>query len=789
MKIGILDIESSGLLADMIDFTSFPYKLKPSANLWCTVVRDYHTDEVFTAVKEENTPAWMEHTLSRFDIIVAHNGIKFDFVALNLFGVFDYKVGYLGKDDTLFGKPIRFMDTLILSRITNPDRFGGHGLEAWGRRVDNYKTGFRELCIEKGYIDKNAPKGVEFLNYCPEMLDYCIQDTSTTASVYTALCRELTGYGEGWKLAIKQEHKLADIAIRRESLGFFFDKPAALAALEDLTEKLQTLTDKVNPLLPQRPLTQTELNFWTPPKSQFVKDGSLSKNMINFVERVGGQMIDGNEHMFFEGEILKMPLEEPLRTSLPATIDNLDAVKMHLISLGWNPSEWKERDLTKDSKKQIIPLDKRVKALERWYNDTIGGKYKEQRLEYLKADEATVFASIRKRLSDNRPVRVPTSPSIRVGVEKELCPNLIALGEKVAFARDFADYLTFKHRKSTIAGGDIEDMDMDSDVPNTGFLSMYREEDSRVPTPAIEIGASTNRYRHIGVANIPRPTSVYGKEMRSLFGCGEGFVQLGYDFASLEARIEGHYAFDGTDGESYAESLIAEKPNDVHTINSQKLGIPRSDVKAFKYALTYGAQVPKVMKMLAMSRPQAEELFNNFWEAAPSLKELKDTIEAAWLANKKLFVRGIDGRKINTRSQHSILNALFQSAGVICAKYTTVFVMEQMEEKGYCVDPFIGKPDVCSMIEYHDEAQMAVNPKLVKFELFDTEEEAEKFVSEWNGDEQLSAISHGKKWYVCLPNDISIAIDKAIKKVCEMFELRVPLGFEWIVNKNWYGCH
>ena len=40
----------------------------------------------------------------------------------------------------------------------------------------------------------------------------------------------------------------------------------------------------------------------------------------------------------------------------------------------------------------------------------------------------------------------------------------------------------------SIAGGDIDDMDFDEEAPNTGFLSMYREIDGRVATPAIEIG-------------------------------------------------------------------------------------------------------------------------------------------------------------------------------------------------------------------------------------------------------------------------------------------------------------
>ena len=70
--------------------------------------------------------------------------------------------------------------------------------------------------------------------------------------------------------------------------------------------------------------------------------------------------------------------------------------------------------------------------------------------------------------------------------------------------------------------------------------------------------------RHSKIANIPRPSSVYGHELRSLFGCGKNFIQIGADFASLEARIQAHYVYNYKEGPELAEALVAEKPNDLH---------------------------------------------------------------------------------------------------------------------------------------------------------------------------------------------------------------------------------
>ena len=89
-----------------------------------------------------------------------------------------------------------------------------------------------------------------------------------------------------------------------------------------------------------------------------------------------------------------------------------------------------------------------------------------------------------------------------------------------------------------------------------------------------------------------------------------------------------------------------------------------------------------------------------------------------------------------------------------------------------------------------DECQLAVNPKLCQFKVFDTEEEAETFVKEWTGD-QLSSIVEGKdgKFVVTLPNPVSKAIHKAIDMAVEEVKLNVQLGYEWVCANNWFKCH
>ena len=87
--------------------------------------------------------------------------------------------------------------------------------------------------------------------------------------------------------------------------------------------------------------------------------------------------------------------------------------------------------------------------------------------------------------------------------------------------------------------------------------------------------------RHSKIANIPRPSSVYGHELRSLFGCGKNFIQIGADFASLEARIQAHYVYNYKEGPELAEALVAEKPNDLHCLSEDTEILTKKGWKLF----------------------------------------------------------------------------------------------------------------------------------------------------------------------------------------------------------------
>ena len=191
-----------------------------------------------------------------------------------------------------------------------------------------------------------------------------------------------------------------------------------------------------------------------------------------------------------------------------------------------------------------------------------------------------------------KPLKVYTNPTLTVGQEKEIDPALVEMNSEFPHVQSIVEYLTYKHRRNSILGGGIDpdDWEEDDDMTAKGFLANVRS-DGRIPTPADSCGAATGRMKHRICCNIPRVTSLYGENMRAQFGVDrKDMLQIAYDFASLEGRIESHYCWRYDQTKDYCNSLIQEKPFDVHTVTAKKISelisqmFSRQSAKSVKYA-------------------------------------------------------------------------------------------------------------------------------------------------------------------------------------------------------------
>lgn len=150
LKIFVTDIEADNLYLGI-------------KNFWCAFVQDAVTGEK-VGFRPHQLKEYIEY-LRTGDVVVTHNGIDFDFPALvKLSGV---KLNIKGV-----------FDTLVLSRMIEPDRIQGHSLKQWGK----------SLGILKGeYGEENETAWDAFTE---EMYTYCEQDVEVTVALYKHLCEK-----------------------------------------------------------------------------------------------------------------------------------------------------------------------------------------------------------------------------------------------------------------------------------------------------------------------------------------------------------------------------------------------------------------------------------------------------------------------------------------------------------------------------------------------------------------------------------------------------------------------
>lgn len=821
MEVITWDIEANNLLnEETIDYHASPYKLKNSFVMHCIVVEDHSNGEIhcfydgqhyeldgrsyqerdvnlpYTYTLENYEPiVYVRHSLASFpDFIknsgvksaVAHNSIQYDHLVTKLYYGMDYTV----SPDSWAGKDIQILDTLVLSKTLNPDRFGGHSLDKLSEKVALRKIDFRP------YVKQED----RFKTFGADMLYYCIRDVRANTLVYQWLLKEKSEWP--WDAAYDLEKAVAELITRQEHRGFKFNRELAESNIQELDIMMQERKERVEPLIPSKKATKTFMKDYTPPVRQFLKTGEPSSYLVKFAEKLGATISGeiGAYKLHFSGKDYNLPLPlEPLVTEQVASINDTTHIKEWLVGeFGWQPSEYKERDLSVNSKKEKLSEEDRRLAIERYVEQTLNSPFCQDRCDFLEVTPSKLASKLHG-YKEGRAIKVLTNPNFTKGQEKEICPNLESLSEKFPYARDIVEYLTFKHRRNSILGGGLE-WDEEEEAEK-GYMAYVRS-DGRIPTPADTCGAATSRFKHKVVANIPRISSTYGEKMRGLFGVDDDFVQIGYDFDSLEARIESHYCYRYDSDKEYCNSLLLDKPYDVHSTMARKISaiihrdFARSPAKSVKYAATYGATAPKVAKTIGESLAVGQVVFDAFWQAALPLKKLKDNLLKYWeTTGGKKFVLGIDKRKVPTRSSHAILNSLFQSAGVICAKRAMIIHDRKLKEEGLAVDFF--KDDWKKMlfssqlIAYHDESQLEVSKQLVKWKVSNSKEEIEQFKKdiEAHSGQRWSDVGHtGDKYYVgyCRAGELAV---ESVLAAGRYYKLSVDLTAGYMLGKDWGSCH
>jgi DNA polymerase-1 len=187
------------------------------------------------------------------------------------------------------------------------------------------------------------------------------------------------------------------------------------------------------------------------------------------------------------------------------------------------------------------------------------------------------------------------------------------------------------------------------------------EDDGRVHGQVNAIGAVTGRMTHSSpnMAQVPAVGVPYGTECRALWIVPEGRKLVGVDASGLELRMLAHYMND----KEYTNEILN---GDIHTTNQRNAGLStRAQAKTFIYAFLYGAGDNKIGSIVGGNKRVGEQLRQRFLDNTPALGRLRERVSTA---SQRGYLRGLDGRCLHIRSEHSALNTLLQSAGAVVMK-------------------------------------------------------------------------------------------------------------------------
>lgn len=234
--------------------------------IWCIVCQDIETGEVEVFTDEGNLGYKPLEKFKEYadgvDEWVAHNGLSFDVPVVNrLLGI--------GIETP------RVVDTFVVSRLVNYNRYATHSLDELGAALKCRKTPFADWsCLSQ------------------EMIDYCIQDVKVNVKIFKHYERFVRD--PEWQDSLRLEHDMVVVNEDMSANGFLFNKDMAELLLHDIQVRMKKLRSLMQEAFPP---SLEEVN-----RIKYVvrKDGELGVYTQNAIDTYPKTQLDGSELVCYD---------------------------------------------------------------------------------------------------------------------------------------------------------------------------------------------------------------------------------------------------------------------------------------------------------------------------------------------------------------------------------------------------------------------------------------------------------------------------------------------------------
>lgn len=292
----VFDAEADGLLDE-------------ATTVWCVSAKDiaiegpvkpYGDDKIVPGINPLDD---FNLALRASEELIGQNIIQYDLP------LFEKILGWIPTDDT------KITDTLVLSRLFNPDRprptgytgkGGPHSIEAYGYR-----------------FGKPKPDHEDWTQFSEEMLYRNMEDVGITELQYNYLMTEKGDWD--WDESIRIEHEIARIIAKQERNGVLFDEQRAREYVSYLTSKIEAIDEEVIPKLPKT-LVRTHPG---PINRPFLATGGYTKKVASYIK----EAYNTENTTLVGGPFSRIKFEN-------FNIGSVQQIKEYLLKNGWKPELW-----------------------------------------------------------------------------------------------------------------------------------------------------------------------------------------------------------------------------------------------------------------------------------------------------------------------------------------------------------------------------------------------------------------------------------------------------------------